>query len=355
VTQLAAHYLVKGLISQSSNCEYLPLAKVLLRLGMQAVPSFQDTLLTLNVLATSVSGQLQQQQLPSAAPRQAAEGSSKRSMGSGGKGTLTLLQLLEVLEVYHHLEQQLEQRVRRLLISASEPSRSTDINTTLGSGGSSAAQAAVVPEGPTAPAALQGASAAGEVEGEVNLIELMQPDSPLRRLQDSLWRWHLRRAPQLPTALAQLCEGITPAAIQATCHRWAAARLAPCAPSVGVDTADAAAPVGVRTLIPLWDHRRAALLGPVLESPFAVRDAALAAHLKGQGSTLPLIRAELVVSCPLLLAGLGVDYLEHQSLIVWEVNRWAHCWQAFIPDGCVMYAHVALAHTWLRMCSLCCL
>jgi hypothetical protein len=341
VTQLAAHYLVKGLISQNSNCEYLPLAKVLLRLGVQAVPDFQDTLLTLNVLAASVSGQLQQQQPLGAGPAPVADGSSKKSVGRGGKGTLTPFQLLEVTEVYKHLEQQLEQHVRRLLNPTPDPSSSTDVtittsNGSIGSssgGGSSAGQVAMSAEGAVAPEAAAAAAAAGggggggrgEGEGKIPLWELLQPDSPLRRLQDSLWRWHLGRAPELPAALAHLCEGITPAAIQAACLRWSHARLAPSAPAgmpVLVDAADAAVPVGFRTLIPMWDHRRAALLGPVLESPSAVRDAALAAYLKGQGSTVPFIRAELVISCPLLLAGLGVPYLEHSSLIVWEVNRW---------------------------------
>jgi hypothetical protein len=161
------------------------------------------------------------------------------------------------------------------------------------------------------------------------LAELLAPDSRLRQLQNSLWRWHLGDCLQLRQLLARLSAGVTPVRIRAACQAWASSSCRPgdiaTAAGPGSDDEDAAA-VGVRRLVPLLDHRRAVLAGASLGSCLALGEAALAQVLKGPGVGLaaPLVRAELVQQSPLLLAALGVPYIEHRGLLVWECNRWAH-------------------------------
>ncbi len=72
--RLVAHYLRKGLITQQSNAEYLPLARVLLQLGAGALPGWQDTVLALNVMAASASG---------------GQGAADKNRGSSRAGVLT--------------------------------------------------------------------------------------------------------------------------------------------------------------------------------------------------------------------------------------------------------------------------
>ena len=276
-----AHYLLKGLITQHSNSEYLPLARVLLQLGARALPGWQDTVLALNAMAASASGSL------GSSGGQAAVGHSSRA------GVLTEVQQLMFTQLHLHLEELLELEARLLTTTSS------------GEAGGREAGSSEPGSGP-------------------DLAELLAPDSQLRRMQSSLWRWHLGCCPQLQQLPARLSAGITPATIGAACQAWASSLAGGTPPPAAPGSSDGdAAAVGVRGMVPLLDHRRAVLVGAGLGSCLAMGEAALAQVLKGSGIGLaaPLVRAELVQQCPLLLAALGVPYVEHRAVLSWECNR----------------------------------
>jgi hypothetical protein len=373
VTQLTAHYLRKALVCPATNSQYYePLARLQQTLGLPTLPDFRDTLLAHNVMAASAAGHLappagQEAAGAAHAPAGGSRGSSRYPTAEQQGGFMSML---------CHLEGLLEQEVRRQLELHSaggsvEADGTGDVVAADSGGGSAGADG-------------------DDVDGLLvspPLAELLEPSSRLSLLQGSLWRWHLGRCKQPPQALAALCEGISLGDIECACQQWLAAQCPACGAASRIEGGRYSAPAGMRCLVPLVDHRRAVLLGPSLELAEALCSDQLAGLLRKEPRFVPpLVRAELVQQCPLLLAALHVPYVEHRSLMTWMHNKWvpgcqgagcascdcmcaataAQCtttWHASllmgIPSTWISYVvsmllYVLVAFAWIRAAHLAC-
>ena len=261
VALMVAHYLCKGLISQESNSEYLLLSKVLLRLGVSRLPSFQETVLALNVMAASATRSLPErgakQGCPEGTTTTSTSSSSKNTRSRcteerGGResrrrvGSLTELEQLQIMEFHLYLEHLLEQEAMRGSAATGDGSEVATSADTFRSSRSASTSSSMHSSSHGSNVKDSNSPTSTSSSNCPSLFQLLLPDTPLRLQQNPLWRWHLSQSKHLKDLLAGLCSGITMNALHAAANRFAGAR---CGKVMSSQESSTAAEAGTGTVL----------------------------------------------------------------------------------------------------------